>query len=121
MESCLNVHNKHAVRRDGLDLLLTFMEILGDQMEEQVVKFATAVNIDPFLRAEDEKNENRLSDKEREKEDKRKRADPAFAASPEMTCLAPAFQNPTRADAVDLMKFYFEWISHADRYDLFAC
>jgi hypothetical protein len=37
MDSCLNEHNKHSVRKDGLDLLLTFMEVLGEQMEEQVL------------------------------------------------------------------------------------
>jgi len=36
VESCLNIHNKHAVRKEGLALLLTFMEVLADQMEEQV-------------------------------------------------------------------------------------
>jgi hypothetical protein len=36
MDSCLNEYNKHCVRKDGLDLLLTFMEVLGEQMEEQV-------------------------------------------------------------------------------------
>jgi len=115
MDSCLNEYNKHCVRKDGLDLLLTFMEVLGEQMEEQVGKFAAAIIYEPFLRPEEEKSENRLSEKEREREDKRKRADPSFASSPEMACLAPGHQSPTRSDAVELTKYYFEFISRPER------
>jgi hypothetical protein len=43
MDSCLNEYNKHCVRKDGLDLLLTFMEVLGEQMEEQVTTLAVCV------------------------------------------------------------------------------
>lgn len=116
VDSCLNVHNKQVVRKEGLELLLVFMEVIGEQMEELVGKFAMATNIEPFLRPEEERNEPKLTEKEREREDKRKRADPAYATSPEMTCLAPAFQSATRADAVELTKFYFEFVSQPERY-----
>ena len=49
MDSCLNEYNKHCVRKDGLDLLLTFMEVLGEQMEEQVTTLAVCVSFPFFL------------------------------------------------------------------------
>lgn len=143
MESCLNIHNKHAVRKEGLALLLTFMEVLADQMEEQVrilclpsrsvgsahpltvlydtstragsgvqvVRFALAIPYEPFLRPEEEKSE---ATKPAE-QDKRKRLDVGSSPALEGSCLAPAFQSPTRSDAVDLTKFYFEFISSPAR------
>jgi hypothetical protein len=32
-----------------------------------------------------------------------------------MACLAPGHQSPTRSDAVELTKYYFEFISRPER------
>ncbi len=50
LESCLNVSNKHNVRRDAFELLLLIIETMQTNSDEQIIQFSQVINTEPFLR-----------------------------------------------------------------------